>query len=176
MDNKVNTGGKNGKIIALGGILLALSLVSLYIASFVPGFEITFYTLSSIFVPIMMIESKGKGGWLLYIACSILALVILPNKVAAVPYIFFFGIYGILKCYIEKVKSPAMQLVIKFSIFTTLIVVAYNFFYSLFFGVITVKDYAPWILLIIAEAFFLVYDMLLSWAINYYYRRFYGRI
>lgn len=176
MSNEVNMKRKNGKIIALGGVLLALSLVSLYIASFVPGFEITFYTVSSAFVPIMMIESKGRGGWLLYFACSVMALLILPNKVAAVPYIFFFGIYGIIKFYIEKVSLPAVQLLLKFVVFTGIMLIAYNFFYSFFFGVITLKDFAPWILLIIGEVFFLFYDIILTGVINYYYRRFYGKI
>lgn len=167
---------KSGKIIALGGVLLALSLISLYIASFVPGLEMTFYAISSVFIPIMMIESKAKGGWVLYIACSIMSLLILPNKVAAVPYIFFFGIYGILKCYIEKIKNPIMQLILKFSIFTVIVIVGYNFFYSLLFGVITLRDFSPLILLLISEVFFLFYDIILTGVINYYYRRFYGRI
>lgn len=167
---------KSGKIIALGGVLLALSLVCLYAASFVPGLEITFYSIASVFVPIMMIESKGKGGWLLYVACSLMSLLILPNKVAAIPYIFFFGIYGIIKFYIEKIKNPIVQLILKFSIFTGIILVAYNFFYSLFFGVITLKDAPPVILLAMGEVFFLFYDFILTGIINYYYRRFYGRI
>ncbi len=167
---------KKGRIVALGGILLALSLICLYAASFVPGFEITLYTVSSVFIPIMMIESKGKGGWLLYIACSVMALLILPNKAAAVPYICFFGIYGILKCYIEKIQKPVVQLVLKFAVFTGIILVAYHFFYSLFFGVITLKDAPPFILLIVSEIFFLCYDVILTGVINYYYRRFYGRI
>ncbi|MHC1724050.1 MAG: hypothetical protein AB9836_12700 [Aminipila sp.] len=167
---------KSGTIIALGGVLLALSIVCLYVASFVPGLEITFYTISSVFVPIMMIESKGKGGWLLYIACSVLSFLILPNKVAVVPYVFFFGIYGLIKFYIEKIKNPIVQLSLKFSIFTAIILVAYNFFYHLFFGVITLKDAPPIILLVMGEVFFLFYDFILTGIINYYYRRFYGRI
>ncbi|QHI71855.1 hypothetical protein [Aminipila terrae] len=167
---------KNNKIVALGGVLLALSLVALYAASFVPGFEITLYTVSSVFVPIMMIESRGKGGWILYIACSIMSLLLLPNKLAAFPYIFFFGIYGIIKYYIEKIKNSAAQLSLKFLVFTTIMVVAYRFFYSIFFSVITLKDMSPVILLIMGELFFLVYDIILTGIINYYYRRFYGRI
>ena len=167
---------KSGKVTALGGVLLALSLLCLYGASFVPGFEITLYTVSSVFIPIMMIESKGKGGWILYIACSVMALLLLPNKLAAFPYIFFFGIYGLIKFYIEKIKSPSLQLVLKFIVFTGIVVVAYHFFYKLFFSVITLKDISPVILLLIGELFFLVYDIILTGVINYYYRRFYGRI
>lgn len=166
----------NGRIAALGGLLLALSLISLYGASFVPGFEITLYTVSSIFVPIMMIETKGKGGWVLYGACSILALVLLPNKLAAFPYIFFFGIYGIIKFYIEKIKSPIIQMNLKFATFTIIMVVVYHFFHDLFFGVITVKEGPAFILLLLGELLFFVYDILLTGAINFYYKRFHGRI
>ena len=70
----------NTRIIAIGGVLTALTLVCLYAASFVPAIELSLYALSSIFIPAMMIETKGKGGWVLYIACSLLALLILPNN------------------------------------------------------------------------------------------------
>lgn len=176
MINRTANKSNSGKIIALGGVLLALSLISIYVASFVPGFEITFYTISSVLVPIMIIESKVKGGWLLYLACSVMSLLILPNKIAAIPYIFFFGIYGIIKFYLEKIKQPVIQLVLKIFIFTIISVVAYKFFYSLFFEVITLRDSPPLVLLIIGEVFFIFYDMILSGVINYYYKRFYGRI
>lgn len=168
--------GSSGRRAALGGLLLALSLICIYGASFVPGFEITLYTLSSVFVPIMMIETKGKGGWALYGACSILALVLLPNKLAAFPYIFFFGIYGLIKFYVEKIKNPILQLSLKFVIFTVIMVVAYRFFYDLFFSVITLKEGPAIVLLLLGEFLFFLYDILLTGAINFYYKRFYGRI
>ena len=170
------TNKNNTKVIALGGVLLALSLVCLYFASFVPGVELSLYALSSIFVPIMMIESRGKGGAILYVAVALLALLILPNKIGVIPYIFFFGIYGLLKFYIEKIKTGWLQIVVKLAVFLAIMLVFYFFFYNLFFSVITLPDFAPALLLIGGIVLFLLYDAILSGIINYYYRRFYGKI
>ncbi|MBN7774624.1 hypothetical protein [Clostridium aminobutyricum] len=166
----------NTKMIAIGGVLLALTLVCLYAASFVPAMELSLYALSSIFVPAMMIETKGKGGWILYIACSILSLLILPNKIGAIPYIFFFGIYGIIKYYIEKIPSPVVQVILKLTVFTAIMLVFYNFFYSLFFGVISLPDLPILAILAGGEVLFILYDALLTLIITYYYNSIHGRI
>lgn len=170
---------KTAKITALGGILLALSMVCLYGASFVPGFEITLYTISSVFVPIMIIESKTKGGWILYLACSVMSLLLLPNKMAAIPYILFFGIYGIVKYYVEKIENQALQTGIKLGFYAAIMAVIYKFFYSLLFGsveLIGIGKISPLVLLIGGGVFFIVYDKILTYIISYYYRRFFGKI
>lgn len=166
----------NTRIIAIGGVLTALTLVCLYAASFVPAIELTLYALSSIFIPAMMIETKGKGGWVLYIACSLLALLILPNKVGAFPYIFFFGIYGIVKYYIEKIKSPVVQIALKLAVFTAIMVIFYFFFYNLFFGVISLPNLPILVLLVAGEIMFILYDAILSLIITYYYNSIHSRI
>ena len=80
--------------LALGGIFLALTVVSLFIASVVPGIELTFYALSSVFIGLMILETGIGGGLLVYAAAALLGFLLIPNKAAVVPFIFFFGIYN----------------------------------------------------------------------------------
>lgn len=168
--------GNSTKVMALGGVLLALSVVCLYFASFIPGFEMTLYAVSSVLVAVMMIESKGRGGWLLYGAVSLISLMILPNKLGAVPYILFFGLYPVVKSYIERIQNTTLQLVVKFGAFTVIMLVLYKLTAGLLFSG-AVFDNVPFVgLLAAGEVFFFLYDMILSWLIGYYYRRFYGKI
>lgn len=102
---------------ALGGILLALSVATLFFASFVPGVELTIYAVSSVYTAIMIIETNSKGGGIFYIASGILALLLIPNKAAVLPYLFFFGIYGIVKYYIEKIGKLPVEICLKLLFF-----------------------------------------------------------
>ena len=100
---------KNVYKITLGGICLALTLVFMFGASIVPGAEMTLYAVSSLFIAVMIIETGVKGGAALYAAAVLLGLLIVPNKIGILPYACVFGLYGIVKFYIEKVKNPVMQ-------------------------------------------------------------------
>ena len=89
--------------MTLGGICLALTVISMYASSIVPGIELTLLAISSLFTAVMLIETGVGGALLLYGASLILGIALIPNKLAVLPYGFFFGYYGILKYYIEKI-------------------------------------------------------------------------
>lgn len=38
---------------------------------------------------------------------------IIPNKISLLPYLVFFGIYGIIKCYIESINLMPLELILK---------------------------------------------------------------
>ncbi len=150
---------------------MALSVVCLYFASFVPGFELTLYAVSSFFVTAMVIETKPKGGVLLVVATAILGFLLIPNKLGILPYVFFFGIYPIGKYFAEKPKRAAVQIPIKIAFFLVIFVVAFLFFKELFFGNIQLPEYSPWILLVGGVVMFLVYDYILTLFIKLYHRK-----
>lgn len=100
-------------VIALGGICLALTLVFIFAGSIVPGIELTLFAISSLFIAVMIMESGVGAALILYAAAVILGLVLVPNKPAMIPYAFFFGYYGILKYFIEKIPGGILQIVTK---------------------------------------------------------------
>lgn len=157
--------------VALGGISLALTVVCLYVASFVPGFELTLYAVSSFFVVAMVIETKPLGGLLLVLGGCILGFLLIPNKLGILPYAFFFGIYPIGKYYAEKPRRAAVQLSIKIACFLVIFVSAFLFFKGLFFGSIQLPDHSPWILLAGGVVMFVLYDYILTLFIRFYHRR-----
>lgn len=157
--------------ITIGGVCLALTVISVYAASIVPGVELTLLAVSSLFTAIVLMESGVGSSVLFYCAAMLLGLIIVPNKLSVIPYGFFFGYYGILKYYIEKLHGGLLQTVVKLLFFAGLMCVGLLGFRELFTDSIHIPD-MPVALLIIAGILMLfLYDFIYSCLINFYVRR-----
>ncbi len=161
------------KKIVTGGVLLALSAATLFGASFVPGIELTLYALSSVYVAILIIEFSPGAGWLFYFASLLLAFVLVPNKAGIVPYAILFGVYPIIKYYIEKPKKLPQVVEIILKLFFCNLMFAFGFmiFGAAFTGTIKIPDAALPVLAGGAQVFFLAYDYLLTLVIGFYLKR-----
>lgn len=161
-DNKLNTGK-----IALNGILGALALICLFLATVLPTNRLSLYALSSFFISVVIVESGIKAGWLFYVSTALLALIILPEKLGLVPYIIFFGFYGILKYYIEKLDKLILEYILKFIYFNLCIGTAWLLIRQFFIAEITVR--LPWfVVIIVLEIIFLIYDFVYTLFVAYY--------
>lgn len=157
----------NTKKIALNGILGALAIICLLLATILPTNRLSFYALSSFFIAIAIIENGSKAGWVFYAATSLLSLIIVPDKLGLVPYVIFFGIYGLVKYYIEKLDKLVFEYVLKFIYFNLCLGIALLFVSQLFSYNLTVK--LPWwLLIIILEIVFFIYDYVYTMFIAYY--------
>jgi uncharacterized membrane protein YedE/YeeE len=112
------------KRIALSGVLLALVVIVLYAESIAPTSKLTLYALSSFFVSVIVMESGVGSGWFFYVASSLLSLIIVPDKLDLVPYFAFFGVYGILKYYIERLNKLILEYILKYAFFNVCLVAA----------------------------------------------------
>jgi hypothetical protein len=90
------------KQTALCGVLLAVSIIILYFASFVPSVENVAMAVAGALVYIVAVRLSAGVGAIFYVASVLFALLLVPVKFAVLPYIFAFGPYGILKPLIEK--------------------------------------------------------------------------
>lgn len=161
-DNKLNT-----RIIALNGILGALTLICLFLATVLPTNRLSLYALSSFFISVVIVESGIKAGWLFYVSTALLALIILPEKLGLVPYIIFFGFYGILKYYIEKLDKLILEYILKFIYFNLCLGIAWLLIRQFFIAEITVR--LPWfVVIIVLEIIFLIYDFVYTLFVAYY--------
>ena len=161
--------------IALGGICLALTVIFLFGGSIVPGIELTLFAISSLFTAVMILETGVKGGVLLYAGAVLLGFAIIPNKLAMIPYAFFFGYYGIVKYYIEKLPGRWIQLALKTGLFAVLLSIGLIGFKKLLLGSIHLPDYPVWLLILAGIAFLLLYDFVYTFLIGFYLRRIKGR-
>ena len=158
--------------IALGGLCLALAVICLFGATFVPGVDLTLFALSSLFTVIMIIETGISGGLLIYAGACILGLILIPGKIALIPYICFFGYYGILKFFIEKSKSGVVQISIKLVFFAALMCLGLLAFRQVIASAVELPEFPTAVLIIGGTLMLLLYDYILTFLINFYRRRF----
>lgn len=157
--------------IALGGICLAFTIIFMLAASIVPGIELTLFAISSLFIAVMILESGVKSSIILYVAALILGTALIPNKTAIIPYAFFFGYYGILKYFIEKLHSGIIQIAVKAALFTGILCISLLGFKELLLGSIHIPSYPTAILIIAGILLMLVYDYIYTLLINFYLKR-----
>jgi hypothetical protein len=92
--------------IALGGLFEALSLGMLFLASVLPNMELTMPALAGILVYLMCRRSGFVSGAVFFAAGVLLALAIIPGKIALLPYFFCFGPYALLKVLLDGADGP----------------------------------------------------------------------
>ncbi|NLB41006.1 MAG: hypothetical protein GX815_01855 [Clostridiales bacterium] len=156
--------------IALGGIMLALSVVVLYAESLAPTGRISLYALSSFFVSVVVIESGTKAGWLFYLASSLMSFLIVPDKLGLIPYFLFFGIYGLIKYYCEKFPNRVAEFIAKYVYFNLCLVVAWFLVKELFLAQVEFPI-SEWLIAIALQIAFFIYDWVYSLVIQAYRER-----
>ena len=171
---------RTGKMV-LSGVLAAIVVIVIYVENILPVNKLSLYTLSSFLISIVIIEAGIRSGFLFYITTSLLIFMIVPDKFSVVPYMMFFGIYGIFKYFIEKINKTAVEMIVKYIVFNVL-------FFSICFAMIlfglangigdfiTEKIFLPDMkiplifFIIILQILFFVYDYVYSKFIIYYVR------
>ncbi|MGL4772388.1 MAG: hypothetical protein ACRC2K_02380 [Clostridium sp.] len=160
-----------GKPIATGGILVGLTVVTLYLTNLIPINTLALLTVASCFVPIAIIKCDFKTAILVYVASSLISFFLLPFNIA-ISYVGFFGIYGIVKFFIEKTRKLPLELLFKFIFFNIMGFVLFSFMQG-----ILVFDSSSSILFIIAlEGAFFIYDYALTLIITFYINKINPRI
>ncbi|MBE6071095.1 MAG: hypothetical protein E7208_03945 [Clostridium butyricum] len=153
------------KHMAENGLLVALTLAVLYATSILPISTLSVLTIASCLIPICIMRTTIKNAFLVYIASSLLSLFIIPINIS-ISYIFFFGIYGIIKYYIEKIHKLPYEILLKLVIFNILLLIAY-FIISNFIGNIMLSSPLH-LMFIFAQIVFLFYDYALTLIISIY--------
>lgn len=156
--------------LTLSSLIVALNVITLYLSTIVPTNKITLFALSSVFILAVVIESGIRYAILTYIATSILALIIIPNKVILIPYIIFFGYYGITKYLIENKNNLLKEWIIKYGLFNIAMIIIYYITSELFIDV-EILNKLLWAKILILEIGFFIYDYMYTLLIDYYNRK-----
>ena len=157
------------RYIAESGLLVALTLVILYATSVIPISTLSILTVASCLIPISIIRTSIKNTILVYAASSVLSFFLFPTNIALY-YTLFFGVYGIIKYFIEKAKNIPLEILLKLISFNILLAIIYFITKNLL--VVISPDLPLWILWLGAQIVFLVYDYALTLAISFFLRRF----
>ena len=161
------------KDITLGGIMTALSVVILYLTSILPFNTIALLTIASSFIPIIIIRSNINTATFVYIASTIISFFIVPVNFVAM-YGLFFGVYGIIKCIIEKIHRISIEIVLKL-VFFNIATILSLYVINLFMGDFKV-NLPIWLLLLSGQVIFLIYDYALTMIITIYMNKLHNKI
>ena len=115
----------------------------------------------------LILEKEISYGWMMYIAVSILGLVLIQDKMKMLPYIFFFGSYGVIKYYIEKVENIVVEILIKLVYFSTVMLLLYVFASQILFSDVKIK-LPIWLILLGAQFIFFIFDYIYSQIVIFY--------
>lgn len=177
------------KDIALGGILVALTTMVLYSTSILPISTLVILTIASSLIPVCIIRSNIKTSIFVYISSSLIAFFLVKINIAFL-YFIFFGVYGIIKYFIERIRKEKIEIVLKLIVFNTAFIIGFiimqnilginlisglEVLISRFFD-ISSKTIASIILWIVAQPIFLIYDYAMTMIITFYMERIHKNI
>lgn len=116
---------KKSSQVALGGMIAALCVLLMMMTGILPFLSYAVPAAAGFLMVVMVIECGTKWAVVVYIAVSILSLLIAPDKTAAFIFIFFLGFYPIAKGALEKLPSRILEWAVKLVLFNVCIVAAY---------------------------------------------------
>ncbi len=167
-----NPSFQNSSRTALGGIVAALSVTMMLLTTVIPVLSYALPAMAGILLILIVIEVDKKWAFGVYTAVSILALLILPDKEAALMYVFFFGHYPIMKAILEQKFQKVILWIFKFLLFNACVVAAYLVIIYVFqLPFEEMEEYGKWAiwgLLALGNVVFIVYDIALSRLVTLY--------
>ena len=107
---------KQSKKVALCGVMTALSVV-IMLAAYFPYLTFALPALAGAVFCVVMIEIGTKWAFGGFVTAAILS-VLFCEKESSMMFTCFFGFYPILKSYYEKIRSRAVEYIVKFATFT----------------------------------------------------------
>ncbi|MBQ7835769.1 MAG: hypothetical protein IJ389_00770 [Clostridia bacterium] len=160
---------KNTLKLTLCAVLAGLSFVAMYLGNITGVFDLCAVVVGALCMAFAVIEFGGVWPWLVCFVTSVLSLVLLPDKMVALEYIFLGGIYPILKRVFEN-RGRIISLILKAvycNVALTVVIVLIKFVF------VTAESSAMivWLIYLIGNAFFFIFDYSLTTFITFYLLR-----
>ncbi|MBE6049730.1 MAG: hypothetical protein E7214_03470 [Clostridium sp.] len=160
------------KDLTFGGIMVAVSVIILYLTTIIPINTLTLLTLASFIIPLCIIRSNIKTSIAVYICTSLISFFIIPINYSLL-YICFFGIYGLIKCLIERLNNFKLEIFLKFIFFNFVLIIMLLIASSIITS--QFENVSIWLVIIISQLVFGVFDYALTLIISIYVKKFSNR-
>lgn len=164
---------RNSAKTALGGMIAALSLVTMLLTAVIPYLTYALPAIAGALLVLMVIEINKKWAVCSYAAVSILSFLILPDKEAAMMYFAFFGCYPIVKPVLEaKISNSKLCWLAKAVFFNIAAVAAYIVIINVFgMPLDEMEEFGKWaipMLLGMGNIMFVLYDICITRLVTLY--------
>lgn len=165
---KVHSQMALSKKIAFSAIAAALSVVLLYIGS-ISVLDMSAVVICALLTMLVVVEAGEKFAWLTVCVTGLLSFLLLPVKLPALLYLFFGGIYPILKAWLEKTPYWLSWL-FKISVLDTMLLASIALSKLVFTAEEPFFDFTGLVLLV-GTVFFILYDLALTTCVTAYITR-----
>ena len=145
-------------------------MVLLFIASYIPA-KIVFLVSTSIVMGVCLLRYKGATAFCVYFVASVLCVFIVPNKLIAWLFVTIFGIYPLIKFYIERIRNIIVEYILKFIVWNIHLFLIYIVLSAL--GQNSLYNIASFWFWISGIFLMLVFDLLYGIFINAFYKTYY---
>ena len=147
--------------MAKGAVITAASVILIYLSTIIPGNKLFLLSIASCLIPVAVVTTSLKNSFIIYLSTLILAFLMSGLTTAVIAYALFFGVYGIIKYYIEKIRKLPIEILLKLLYFNICLFVFYNIL-KLFTSTSLNFKLSIYIFIIGAELIFVFYDYFLT--------------
>lgn len=161
----------NAAKVAYPAVLGALSLIFVYVASVVPSGNWGFVAIAGLFPAAAVISVSMKAGFLCWAGASVLAFLLIPGKFCALLYCVLFGLYPMVKSFVERLRRRIPEYILKLVFFNTAFTLIFLVMREAVLDSLPTALSVVWALYIVANVVFLLYDFGFGKLIGFYIAR-----
>lgn len=148
--------------------MTAVAVVLVYLAQVVPTMKLSFVAVAGVAAAFIVAESGPVYGLLCYAASAILSVILAPAS--GWLYIVFFGWYPSVKCLIERLDRQVFEWPLKLAVFNIAFFILWVLLPTVLADVVPKLADMFLVLLLCANAAFVLFDIGLSKLLSYYIR------
>ncbi len=151
-------------MLAVSAVLSALGIVVMLLGTVISVLDLTMVAIASIFVFFAIIEMGKPYHYLIYFTTSMLSVLLLPDKLSALLYIVFGGIYPMLKRVFEKL--PVILSWVLKAVYFNAVLLGTTLGAKYLFGID--EEGLTLMLFVVGNVAFFMYDIAMTKLITYY--------
>ncbi len=165
------------KKLTLSAMVVALGTLFLVLGAVVDVLDLSACALASVLVAFVFIEVGAPYHFLVWLATALASFIIYPGGTVWILYLSVFGIYPILKAYIERL--PRIFWIILKLVYINIILVLLIFLIELIFDMPVIASDNLWIrigMYVFFNAALLAYDFFMTVMIRFYFNKIRNKI
>ena len=158
------------KRVTLSAMMVVLSVVVMVVGAVLDVLDLSACALASLVMVFSYIELGSPYTFLIWICTTIISAIIFPASLVWIEYLIIFGIYPILKAYIERLPK-ILWWPIKLGFINTVIWLLI-YFVDLIFGTPFLEGDTIWIqaaMYMLINVAFVMYDIFITVMVRFYF-------
>ena len=158
------------KKITLSAMMVALGTAFMIIGAIFEVLDLTVCALASMLVVFIFLEIGSYYPWLVWVCTTLATGLMYPGSLIWVEYALVFGVYPLMKAYIEKL--PRWSWIIVKLLYANAVIWILFFVCETLLGVPFFSDEAGWLRVltyVLTNVAFVAYDIFITVMVRFYY-------